>query len=310
MHGTFSAAKPKVPITGPCKWTIYCRLMQDFYQMVTAMGICSEYNAEGHRAIYDHISSILGKELALTDAQSPPTLTFYATRNMLRPYFILGQIPDLLDCLAMVDTFRKYAVDASSVALSWQEYYVKEPSSDSDKTLLTERELKKLQDYVTNDEHDRLYYILTTKNLCLLHVHYLVTAPESCMLAERLNDYFPGCFPGHDIPSKLLFQHGLSDSEKQIMEEAYQACKEFILDVTQWEEEREEEQKQFLVTLTAEQADAAFEQAFREKFPPPCSQEELISDLDYYLNTVEKMIRRMEDYFPSDMVLERLKRAV
>lgn len=116
----------------------------------------------------DHISSILGKEPAFTDAQSPPTLTFYATRNMLRPYFILGQIPDLLDCLAMVDTFRKYAVDASSVALSWQEYYVKEPSSDSDKTLLTERELKKLQDYVTNDEHDRLYYILATKNLCLL----------------------------------------------------------------------------------------------------------------------------------------------
>ncbi|KAG1771131.1 hypothetical protein EV702DRAFT_942999, partial [Suillus placidus] len=240
-----------------------------------------------------HVSSIIETESASADAQAPPALVFYATRNILRPYFILGQIPDLLDCLAMVDTFRRYAVEASSVALWWQEYYAKELGSDPDMTLLTERELTKIQDYITNDEHDRLHYILVIKNLCLLHVYYLVTAPESCMLAKHLNDYFPGCFPGHDIPSKLLFQHGLSDSEKQIMEEAYQDCKEWILDVTQWEEEREQEQEH----LTAEQADAAFQQAFREKFPLPYSQEELVSDLDEYLDIVEGMIRRLEDYF-------------
>ncbi|KIK37145.1 hypothetical protein CY34DRAFT_810644 [Suillus luteus UH-Slu-Lm8-n1] len=275
--------------------------------MVSAMGMCTEYNAEGHRAIYDHISSILENESTLAETQTPPALVFYAMRNVLRPDFILGQIPFLLDCLAMVDIFRRYAVKASSVALSWQEYYAKELISDPDMTLLTERELKKVQDYVTNDERDRLHYILVVKNLCLLHVYYLVTAPESCMLAEHLNDYFPGCFPGHDIPSKLLFQHGLSESEKQIMEETYQECKEWILDVTQWEEEREEEQEQLLETLTAEQADAAFQQAFRERFPPPFSQEELVSDLDDYLDIVERMIRRLEDYFPSAKVLDRFK---
>ncbi|KAG2348023.1 hypothetical protein BDR05DRAFT_957666 [Suillus weaverae] len=274
------------------------------------MGMCTEYSAEGHRAIYDHISSIIENEPADADAQAPPAFVFYATRNILRPYFILGQIPDLLDCLAMVDTFRRYAVEASSVALSWQEYYAKELSSDPDMTLLTERELTKIQDYITNDERDRLHYILVIKNLCLLHVYYLVTAPESCMLAKHLNDYVPGCFPGHDIPSKLWFQHGLSDSEKQIMKEAYQECKEWILDVTQWEEEREQEQEQLLVALTAEQADAAFQQAFREKFPPPFSQEELVSDLDDYLDIVERMIRKLEDYFPSAKVLERLNRTV
>jgi hypothetical protein len=45
-----------------------------------------------------------------------------------------------------------------------------------------------------------------------------------------------------------LFHHGLSESEKQIMEETYQECKEWLLDVTQWEEEREEEQEQLLET--------------------------------------------------------------
>jgi hypothetical protein len=102
------------------------------------------------------------------DAQTPPALVFYAMRNVLRPDFILGQIPFLLDCLAMVDKLREYAVKASSVALSWQEYYAKELISDPDMTLLTEKELKKVQDYVANDEHDRLHYILVTKNLCLL----------------------------------------------------------------------------------------------------------------------------------------------
>ncbi|KAG1750094.1 hypothetical protein EDB19DRAFT_1677935 [Suillus lakei] len=285
--------------------------MQDLHhQMVPVIGICTEYNAEGHRAIYDHISSILENEPASADAQAPPALVFYATRNILRPSFILGQIPDLLDLLAMVDTFRRHAVEASSVALSWQEYYTKEPSSDPEMTLLTERELKKVQNYVTNNERDRLHYILAVKNLCLLHIYYLVTAPESCILAERMNDYFPGCFPGHDIPSKLLFQHGLSDSEKQIMEEAYQECKEWLLEVTQWEEEREQEQELLLVALTAEQADAAFQQAFRDKFSPPFAQEELVSDLDDYLDTVERMIRKLEDHFPSAKVLERRKRAV
>lgn len=116
----------------------------------------------------DHISSILENESASAEEQVPPALVFYAMRNVLRPYFILGQIPFLLDCLAMVDTFRRYAVEASSVALSWQEYYAKELISDPDMTLLTERELKKVQDYVTNDERDRLHYILVAKNLCLL----------------------------------------------------------------------------------------------------------------------------------------------
>ncbi|KAG2140141.1 hypothetical protein DEU56DRAFT_798890 [Suillus clintonianus] len=280
------------------------------HQVVSAMGMCDEYDAKGHREIYDNISSMLENDPASADGQAPPVLVFYAMRNILHPFFILGQIPDLLDLLAMVDTFRRHAVEASSAALSWQEYYANEPSSDPDVTLLTERELRKMQGYVANDEQNRLHYILLVKNLCLLHIYYLVTSPESCILAERMNDYFPGCFPGHDIPSKLLFQHGLSDSEKQIMEGAYQECKEWLMEVTQWEEEWEQEQELELAALTAEQADAAFQQAFRKKFPPPLSQEELVSDLDDYLSTVERMIRKLEDYFPSAKVLERLKRAV
>ncbi|KAG1733585.1 uncharacterized protein EDB91DRAFT_1148206 [Suillus paluster] len=281
--------------------------MEALHQMISAMEMGSEYDPKGHREIYDYISSmLLENEPASADEQTPHFVVFYAIRNILRPFFILGQIPDLLNLLAMVDTFRRHSVQMASAALSWQEYYTNEPSSDM--RLLTERELKRINGYVDADKHDRLLYFLLVKNLCLLHVYYLVTSHESWSLAERLNDYFPGCFPGLDIPSNLTFHHQLSDKEKKMMADSYQECKEWLMEVTQWEEEQKQEL--LSVTLTAEQADAAFQQAFREQFPPPLSQEELVSNLDAYLNTVEAMIRKLEDYFPSAKVLERQMRAV
>lgn len=72
-------------------------------------------------------------------------------------------------------------------------------------------------------------------------MYYLITAPESNALAERLNDYFPGCFQNDDRPSRLFFRKGLTDSEKQMMEGVYQECKEWLIEVAQWEEERQEE---------------------------------------------------------------------
>ncbi|OJA17788.1 hypothetical protein AZE42_06586 [Rhizopogon vesiculosus] len=262
-------------------------------RLVSVMEVGSEYEAHGHRAIYDHISAKVENDSAFADGEPHPSVIFYAIRNILRPSFIFGQIPDLLDLLAMVDTFRRHAVNVSSVALSWQEYYSKEPSPDM--RLLTKHELKRIERYVAKGEDDRLLYILLIKNLCLLHVYYLVTAPESITLARHLNDYFPGCFSNNDRPSRVLFHSGLSDGEKRMMEEAYQECKEWLIEVDRWQEEREE----LLATSTAEQ-DATFQQDFREKFPPPLPPEELVSDLDEYLKIVEGMIYKLENYFPSD----------
>ncbi|KAG0694685.1 hypothetical protein DFH29DRAFT_959045 [Suillus ampliporus] len=266
------------------------------------MGMTSECDREIYEST-DYISSIQENDPASAAENAPHVAVFYAIRNILRPSFILGQIPDLLNLLTSVDAFRSHSVEKFSAALVWQEHYTKEPSPDI--RPLTEHQLKKINSYVANNERNRLLYILLVKNLCLLHVYSLVTSSESYSLAERLNDYFPGCFPSYDIPSKLTFHNGLSDSEKEMMAKLYQRCKEWLMEVTQWEEEREQEQKLLPVTLTAEQADAAFEQAFRETFPPPLSPEELVSDSDVYLNTVEGMIRKVEDYFPSDSILER-----
>ncbi|KAJ8587732.1 hypothetical protein M405DRAFT_821097 [Rhizopogon salebrosus TDB-379] len=259
----------------------------------------NEYEAQGHRTIYDRISATIENDPSFADGQASPSVVLYAIRNILCPSFILGQIPDLLDLLAMVDTFRKHAVVVSSAALSWQEYYAKDPSPDM--RLLTKHELKKLQGYIAKDKHDRLLYTLLIKNMCLLHVYYLMTAPESNTLAARLNDYFPGCFQNDNRPSRLLFHSDLSDGEKLIMEDVYRECKEWLIEVAQWEEERQE---LLPAASTGEEADAAFQKDFREKFPPPLPTEELASDLEEYLKIVEGMIHKLEDYFPSAKVLE------
>ena len=57
-------------------------------------------------------------------------------------------------------------------------------------------------------------------------------------------------------------------------------------------------------------ADAVFQQEFRERFPPPVSQEELVSNLDEYLEVVEGMIRKLDGYFPSANLKERQTQAV
>jgi len=125
-------------------------------------------NGSGYGCYRDRQPSWVHSYPAFADMQASSSVVFYAIRNILRPSFILGQIPDLLDLLAMVDTFRRHAVEVSSAALSWHEYYTKEPSPDM--RLLTKYELKKLQGYIAKDEHDRLLYTL--------HVYHLMTAPE------------------------------------------------------------------------------------------------------------------------------------
>jgi hypothetical protein len=101
------------------------------------------------------------------------------------------------------------------------------------------------------------------------------------------------------------------------MEDVYRECKEWLIEVAQWEEERQEllpaawaflawilGQWLIVFSSTGEEADAAFQKDFREKFPPPLPTEELASDLEEYLKIVEGMIHKLEDYFPSAKVLE------
>ncbi|KAG1846982.1 hypothetical protein DFJ58DRAFT_663501 [Suillus subalutaceus] len=247
----------------------------------------------------DRISLIIENEPTSGDEQVPHTLVLYMIRSIIRPSFILEQIPDLLDLIATADAFRSHAVEGSSVALLRQEYYAKEPSSHA--TLLTAKELKKIEGYVGSKESGRMHYMSLVKNLCILHVYYLATSQESCMLAECLNDYFPGCNMGQSIPSKLLFSSGLSDSEKEIMEKTYEECKGLILELAKWEEEQGHRQKQMGVTTEEEDA---FLQDFGEKFPSPVSEENLASDIEEYLDAVEEMLCTLEEYFPSSNTLK------
>ena len=66
------------------------------------------------------------------------------------------------------------------------------------------------------------------------------TAPESCLLAKAVNDYFPGSLRDIDKPSELLFHLDLSEDEREYFERLKVEFKEWMSLVEDWESKREE----------------------------------------------------------------------
>ncbi|KAL4072608.1 hypothetical protein V8B97DRAFT_1899090 [Scleroderma yunnanense] len=192
-----------------------------------------EYAAETHRMIYTHV--------AVSDQPSdvPPTLVFYAIRNIIHPTFIVGQIPDLFNLLTMVDISRQFANKKIEDVLVWHDFYSQNPDNQ-DVRLLTEKEVRRLEHYQAQSEGLRSEYFLLLRNLCLVYIHYLWTAPESCLLPIRLNDFFPGSLNGFDKPSSFLFHMDLDEDEKQVFVQLKDQCSNWMNMVIEWESEREE----------------------------------------------------------------------
>lgn len=83
------------------------------------------------------------------------------------PTFIVGQIPDLLNLLTMVDTFRQFAGKKSGEALTWNQYFSQE-SNHQDVRLLTGNEIGRLEHYQARNELQRRKYIILLHNLCFV----------------------------------------------------------------------------------------------------------------------------------------------
>ncbi|KIM68490.1 hypothetical protein SCLCIDRAFT_956343 [Scleroderma citrinum Foug A] len=187
----------------------------------------------------DEVGSIVGAPEPDRPSDIPPVLVFYAIRNIIHPAFIVGQIPDLLNLLTMVDIFRQFANNKSGEVLAWDQYYSKE-QDNQEVTLLTAKEVRGLEVYQAQSGHLREQYILLLRNLCLIYIHYLWTAPESCLLAIRLNDFFPGSVDGFQEPSSFLFHEDLSEDERRVFTELKDECSTSMKTILEWESEQEE----------------------------------------------------------------------
>lgn len=120
----------------------------------------------------------------LKDASStslPPSLVFYAARNILLPSLIIGQIPDLLDLLTTVETFRRYALEKSSEALEWQIYYEREQNDGRKQNvrLLTPIEVCTLQGFLERSDAQRREYVALVRILI-----QLVGGSKTCCIHE------------------------------------------------------------------------------------------------------------------------------
>ncbi|KAG9318995.1 hypothetical protein JVU11DRAFT_1112 [Chiua virens] len=228
----------------------------------------------------------------------PPSLVFYTARNILSPSFILGQIPDLFNLLTSIETFRRFAVLKAGEALGWQRYYEIEKTHGhaEDVRLLEVSEVHTLQCFIDSADAQRNEYIVLIQSLVPLYIHYLWTAGESCLLPQRLNDFFPGSM-GVETPSSLLFHDDLSDDEKEIFGQFRLACKGWFNLVLDWQEKRRENCQQKGCVRTKEQVDESFKNDFHAVFPQPFQSLQSVQNVEDYMKKVETMIGELEKWF-------------
>ena len=117
----------------------------------------------------DHVEKLSSSE---SDASPtvPPFLVFYTARNILLPSFIIGQIPELLNLLTSIETFRRFAVLKADEALEWQKYYEHEKTHDraGDVRLLAANEIRVLRRFLDKKDAQRREYIVLVRSLVQL----------------------------------------------------------------------------------------------------------------------------------------------
>ncbi|KAI5992093.1 hypothetical protein EDD15DRAFT_1028743 [Pisolithus albus] len=253
-----------------------------------------EYNTVAHRTIYDEVVGTAGAA-GSDSAAIPPPLLIYAIRNILHPTFIVGQIPDLLNLLTTVEGFRQFATKRSGEILALNQFYTEHPLNSLGVRVLTTKENRTLARYRAQSERLREKYFNILKNLCRVYIHYLWTAPESCLLAMRLNDFFPGCLEDYNRPSSLRFHMDLSENEKAEFGELKDEISVWMKSVLEWEYEREKSRKQQSYSKT--DLSTSFKDEFQAAFPP-LDYADILDVLVGYLASVEDMTNKLEKWFP------------
>ena len=151
--------------------------MDKLKQRISSIDFNEPYN-DGHRAIYSSVHLPLPLDLPLTYLLTdhlqtlrlgavPPSLVFYTAHNILSPSFILGQIPDLLNLLTSVETFRRFAALKSDEALGLQKYYECEKAAGRAEgvRLLPPNEVHVLRRFVGEKDTQRRGYITLVRSL-------------------------------------------------------------------------------------------------------------------------------------------------
>jgi len=223
----------------------------------------------------------------------------YAIRIILYPNFLLSRIPELLELLWHVDAYRRRVVDISREILIWQRYYKKGGNTSA---LLGVKEEKKVKDFAdeTKAAQNRDTYIKTAITCCGLHIYYLFTASESYFLPTRLLEFFP-IHRQQGSGDTAHFHWDFSEVERKALDEEGQECLTFVKTATEWERERESQWKEDGLPMDRFLDDykgRSFKEEFALTFNPPYIEERMIELIEVYLKKVERMVDKLEEYFP------------
>lgn len=142
-------------------------------------------NIDHHRdPPLDHLDMLSSPDASST---LPPSIVFYAARNILSPSFIVGQIPDLLNLLVVIETFRRFAALKSDEALEWQKYYEGEKTHGRGEgvRLLAANEVRALRGFLYKKDAQRREYIVLVRSLIQLVSSPTASDYTDMLLTER-----------------------------------------------------------------------------------------------------------------------------
>lgn len=189
----------------------------------------------------------------VASAKGPPPLDVivYAARNILFPTLNNDQIPDLLDLLSTVETYRKHIVLKADDALAFHAYWKNENVDES--VLLTAEEHRFIGSIVADSMIMRDSYKSVISALCqmvsshhinmvtmghglLQDIYHLWTRiePSIAKLAIRMNEYYPPSNKKYQRQPALLFHSDLSMMERADIEVTCRETIEFFQQSLSW----------------------------------------------------------------------------
>ncbi|KAG8213473.1 hypothetical protein J3R82DRAFT_12009 [Butyriboletus roseoflavus] len=227
-----------------------------------------------------------------------PRLSFTPRATSSRPPSLWDKFPTCSTSSLLSRLSARFAAFKSEEALEWQTYYEGEKTHgrEEDVRLLAANEVRTLRRFLDKRGAQRWEYIVLLRILIQLYIHYLWTAPESCLLAKRLNDFFPGSIQGVDEPSESLFHIDLSEDEREYLRRLKVECQEWMKLVVDWETKREETCQD--EGLAQEDTDEVLAEDFRARFPQPSTPSETARSVEIYMDKVERMVQKLEQWFP------------
>ncbi|KAJ6447611.1 hypothetical protein DFH09DRAFT_1353151 [Mycena vulgaris] len=255
--------------------------LQELRAHIKASGF--ESPSPKHAVIPAYIETNILKDSGspIKDRVPPLDIVIYTIRWLLALSNSPGMsdVPDLLDLVTTIEFYRELGLRKADEALRIHQ------ANDDDATKLTDEEVKHLRAHQTNDSALRNMYIK-------VDIYHLRTSdpPRPADLALRLCEYFPDKNTRAESPR--LIHHNLSNQECEAVRLCGGNSRKFVSDSYEWAGVHQ---------ITGQTLASVFQTPeFAIAFPCEIHPTTLRKTVEFYMDTVERMVNELQAMFPQN----------